>query len=169
MKACTYCGRENDAVATHCVECGTPWPTPEVRQPMSKQTKRFAILCVAAPGAIALAYPSFAFSVPVSATLTIVGLLLSCVLLIWSLLSLVRHWQRALLGLLSLLVAFCFLTVMADIFAVHIHRTKSPPEKLDAQMSTNPRLGFFPFLTSLLRFRSGWRANHALLRTWPSR
>ena len=43
------------------------------------------------------------------------------------------------------------------------------PEKLDAQMIANARLGFLQFLTSLLHFRSGWRANRALQRTRPSR
>ena len=40
-----------------------------------------------------------------------------------------------------------------------------PPEKLDMQtVDTQCRL-LFQFLTSLLRFRSGWFANHALQRT----
>jgi len=40
-----------------------------------------------------------------------------------------------------------------------------PPEKLDAQMTANVQLGTFQFLISLLHFRSGWGANHALQRT----
>ena len=41
----------------------------------------------------------------------------------------------------------------------------TPPEKLDMQtVDTQCRL-LFQFLTSLLRFRSGWFANHALQRT----
>ncbi len=43
-----------------------------------------------------------------------------------------------------------------------------PPEKLDVQMTANV-LCFFQFLTSLLRFGSGWSGNHALQRTRPSR
>jgi len=35
-----------------------------------------------------------------------------------------------------------------------------PPEKLGAQMTVNVRLHFFQFLRSLLRFASGWSANH---------
>jgi len=41
---------------------------------------------------------------------------------------------------------------------------RRPPEKLDAQMTANVRLHFFQFLRSLLRFGSGWSANHALQR-----
>jgi hypothetical protein len=45
-----------------------------------------------------------------------------------------------------------------------------PPEKLDAQATANMPLHFSQFLRSLLRFRSGWSANHALQRlTRPSR
>ena len=47
--------------------------------------------------------------------------------------------------------------------------TMRPPEKLDAQMTANMRFHFFQFLRSLLRFGSGWGANHALQRTRPSR
>ena len=48
-------------------------------------------------------------------------------------------------------------------------RHEWPPEKLDMQtVDTQCRL-LFQFLTSLLRFRSGWFANHALQRTRPSR
>ena len=126
MKACTYCGRENEDTAAQCAECGTGWQTPEVRQPLSRSTKRFIGLSVAAPGFLALAYPAFPLSVPLSATCTIAGLLLSCVLFVWSLLSISRHWQRALLGFVCLLVAFGFLVVMADIFAMHQHRNQSP-------------------------------------------
>src|SRR5258706_8422007 len=121
MKACAYCGRENQDTAAQCAECGTGWQSPEVRQAISRSTKVFIVLCVAAPGSLAAAYPAFTFSVPVSATCTVAGLLFSCVLLLWSLLSLLRHWQRALLGLGCLLVAFWFLVVMADIFAAYQH------------------------------------------------
>ena len=38
-----------------------------------------------------------------------------------------------------------------------------PPEKLDAQMTANVRLHFFQFLRSLLRFGSGWSANHSCI------
>ena len=44
-------------------------------------------------------------------------------------------------------------------------RRRWPPEKLGAQMTVNVRLHFFQFLRSLLRFGSGWSANHALQRT----
>jgi hypothetical protein len=37
-----------------------------------------------------------------------------------------------------------------------------PPEKLDAQVIDRQGWLPFQFLTSLLRFRSGWFANHAL-------
>lgn len=90
----------------------------DVRQP-----KRFTILCVAAPGTMALGCAAFALSVRVSGTLVIAGLVLSCALFVWSLLSLRRHWRRTLGGFVSLLIAFCFLGVMADVFAVH-HRRK---------------------------------------------
>ena len=40
--------------------------------------------------------------------------------------------------------------------------TMWPPEKLDAQTIDMQRSGQFLFLTSLLHFRSGWFANHAL-------
>jgi hypothetical protein len=43
-----------------------------------------------------------------------------------------------------------------------------PLEKLDAQITANVPIHFFQFLRSLLRFGSGWGANHAL-RTRPSR
>ena len=128
MRSCTYCGRENEDTAAQCLECGTGWQTPEVRQPLSRSTKRFIGLSVAAPGFLALAYPTFTWSVPLSATCAIAGLLLSCVLFVWSLLSLFRHWKRALLGFGCLLVAFGFLVVMADIFAAYRrHSEQSPP------------------------------------------
>ena len=43
--------------------------------------------------------------------------------------------------------------------------TVPPPEKLDAQVVDMQRCLAFQFLTSLLRFGSGWFANHALQRT----
>src|SRR6266404_7054184 len=114
MKVCTYCGRENEDSATRCRECGTGWQTPGIGLPVSRRTKIFVGFCVAAPGAAALAYPIFPFSVPLSATCTFAGVLLSVVLFVWSLLSLFRQWPRALLGFGSLLVAFWLLIVMAD-------------------------------------------------------
>lgn len=48
-------------------------------------------------------------------------------------------------------------------------RTTEPPEKLDAQTVDSQQSMPFQFLTSLPRFRSGWFANKALQRTWPSR
>jgi hypothetical protein len=75
---------------------------------------------------LALAYPAFRVSVPLSATCTFAGLFFSCVVLVWSLLTLFRHWQRALFGFLCLLVALLLLAVMADIFAVYQHRKQSP-------------------------------------------
>jgi len=41
---------------------------------------------------------------------------------------------------------------------------QSPPEKLAMQVIDMQRCLPFQFLTSLLRFRSGWFANHALQR-----
>ena len=38
----------------------------------------------------------------------------------------------------------------------------TPPEELDMQIVDMERWLPFQFLTSLLRFRSGWFANHAL-------
>lgn len=32
MKACTYCGRENEDAAAQCVECGTVWVIPAARK-----------------------------------------------------------------------------------------------------------------------------------------
>jgi len=122
MKVCTYCGRGNEDSAVRCVECGTEWQTSEFRQPIPRSAKRFIELSVAAPGFLGLAYPAFTLSVPLSAACAIAGLLLSCVLFIWSLLNLIRHWQRALFGFGCLLVAFWFLVVMADIFAMYQHR-----------------------------------------------
>jgi hypothetical protein len=126
MKACTYCGRENEDSATLCREYGTEWETPAIRQPISRGSKIFAAFCIAAPGAAALAYPLFAVSVPVSAVCAIAGVGLSIVLLIWSLVSLLGHWQRALLGFGCLLVALWCLVVMADIFAAYQRRRGSP-------------------------------------------
>ncbi len=48
-------------------------------------------------------------------------------------------------------------------------RTKRPPEKLDAQVVDMQRRWPFQFLTSLLRRRGGWFADHELQRTRPSR
>lgn len=45
--------------------------------------------------------------------------------------------------------------------------TLPPPEKLDIQPVDIQRNGNFLFLTSLLRVRRGWFANHALQRTRP--
>ena len=36
-KACSYCGRDNDAEATHCCECGTAFLAQELDQNTSKQ------------------------------------------------------------------------------------------------------------------------------------
>ena len=36
-KFCGYCGRENDLVAIHCWECGTPFPTPQIDQDTSER------------------------------------------------------------------------------------------------------------------------------------
>ena len=44
-----------------------------------------------------------------------------------------------------------------------------PPEKPDAQVTAKMWLGFFQFLTPLLRFGSGWFANQALPRTVTGR
>ena len=30
MKACSYCGRDNEAQATHCRECGTEFPSLQI-------------------------------------------------------------------------------------------------------------------------------------------
>jgi len=43
--------------------------------------------------------------------------------------------------------------------------TTRPPEELDMQTADMERWLPFQFLTSLLRFTSGWFANHALQRT----
>ncbi len=125
MKACTYCGRDNEDSASRCRECGTDRQTPEIRQPLSTRTKIFIALCVATPSALALAYPMFTLSLPLSAACALVGLLLSIVLFVRSLLSLFCRWQQALLGFGCLLVAFWFLVVMADIFAAYQHRKHS--------------------------------------------
>jgi hypothetical protein len=85
-------------------------------------------------------------SVPLSATCTILGLLLSCVLVVWSLLSMFGHWQRALLGFGCLLLGFCLLVVMADIFAVYQHRKQSP----------NPRSAADAGLAVCLHIGSRW-------------
>jgi hypothetical protein len=41
----------------------------------------------------------------------------------------------------------------------------TPPEKLEAQVIDLQHSVHFQFLTSLLRFGSGWFANHTLQRT----
>ncbi len=145
MKACTYCGREMEDSAARCAGCGTEWQTPEVRQPISTSTKIFIALCVAAPGALALAYPAFTLSVALSATCAIAGLLLSCVLFIWSLLSLFRHWQRALFGFGCLLVAFWFLVVMADIFAAYQYRKQSASRVITTSSVFSWQRGFVTY------------------------
>jgi hypothetical protein len=138
MKTCPYCGRENEDSATRCGGCLSEWQMAEVRQPIATGTKMFIALCIAAPGALVLAFPVFALSVRVSAICTIVGLLLSCVLFVWSLLSLFRRWQRALLGFGCLLVAFWFLIVMADIFAAYYHRKQPTPRVVTASLEIYP-------------------------------
>ena len=91
-----------------------------------KSSTIFFAVCVAAPGLLALAYPIFPLSFWLSAVFTIAGLAFSCVLFVWSLLNLVRHWRRSVLGFVCLIVAFGFLVVMADIFAMNQHRDQSP-------------------------------------------
>jgi hypothetical protein len=42
---------------------------------------------------------------------------------------------------------------------------RRPPDKLDVQKLGNQMVATFKFIVSLLHFRSGWRANHALQPT----
>jgi hypothetical protein len=95
-----------------------------LRKPLSASMskKLFVVLCVAAPFAFAIVRPIFPLSVSVAAICAGTGFLLSFVLLGWTIWNFFSHRDRALWGVGSLLVCFCFLVFVADIFAAHERR-----------------------------------------------
>jgi uncharacterized membrane protein len=86
--------------------------------------KLFIALCIAAPVSFAMVRAIFPQSVSVAAVFAITGLVLSVVLLGWSIWNLFHHRRRAMLGFGSVLVCFCFLVVIADYFAAHEQRQR---------------------------------------------
>jgi len=86
--------------------------------------KPFIALCIAAPVAFALVRPIFPRSVSVAALFAITGLVLSAILLGWSIRKLFSDRRRSVLGFGSVFVCFCFLVVVADYFAAHEQRRR---------------------------------------------
>lgn len=91
--------------------------------PMAK--KLFIALSIAAPAAFAMVLLIFPQSISVAAVFMVTAHVLSVILLGWSIGNLFYHRRRAVLGLVSLLVCFCFFVVVADYFAAHEQRQRS--------------------------------------------
>jgi len=97
--------------------------------------KLFVTLCIAAPVAFALVRPIFPHSVSVAAVFAITGLILSVVLLGWSIRKLFSDRRRVMLGFGSVFVCFCFLVVVADYFAAHERRQRQTAGTNELQFS----------------------------------
>jgi len=87
--------------------------------------KLFIAFCLAAPLAFAVARETFRPpSVMISGAFMIAGVVLSVCVFGWSVWNLFYHRRRALLGLASLLVCFCYFVVLSDYFASHAYRQR---------------------------------------------